>query len=81
MPSRRTARDRAAWLPEEAIEMMVGARGSHFAPDALDALLELMEREGIPSVGETGNGSPPDDVCHPKDSRVQSTEWMNRRTA
>ncbi len=64
---------RAAWLPEEAIEMMAAARGSHFAPDALDALLELMEREGIPSVGGTGNESAPDDVCHP-------AEWRNRRT-
>jgi HD-GYP domain-containing protein (c-di-GMP phosphodiesterase class II) len=64
---------RAAWLPEEAIEMMTAARGSHFAPDALDALLELMEREGIPSVGGTGTGSTPDDVCHP-------AEWRNRRT-
>jgi HD-GYP domain-containing protein (c-di-GMP phosphodiesterase class II) len=64
---------RAAWLPEEAIEMMTAARGSHFAPDALDALLELMEREGIPSVGGAGTGDTPDDVCHP-------AEWRNRRT-
>jgi hypothetical protein len=47
--------------------------GGQHTPDALDALLELMEREGIPSVAGTGNEDTPDDVCHP-------AEWRNRRT-
>jgi HD-GYP domain-containing protein (c-di-GMP phosphodiesterase class II) len=71
---------RAAWAADQAVDMMTGGRGSHFAPDALDALLELLEREGIPTVGGTGDGTrPPDDVCHP-DERVEPPAWRDRQT-
>jgi putative nucleotidyltransferase with HDIG domain len=56
---------RPAWPAERAIEMMLGERGSHFAPDVLDALLEVLERDGITWRGEEEAAAIPDDVCHP----------------
>jgi HD-GYP domain-containing protein (c-di-GMP phosphodiesterase class II) len=38
---------RPAWPIERALEIMLEGRGTHFDPDALDALLQLLDAEGI----------------------------------
>lgn len=57
---------RAAWPSERAVAMMLAGRGTHFAPDVLDALLELLERDGVSRVRGAGDGDAAlDDACHP----------------
>jgi putative nucleotidyltransferase with HDIG domain len=62
---------RPAWPTERALAMMVAGRGTHFAPDVLDALLELLDRDGTSWVGGGGErGAALDEACHPVGQRA-----------
>ena len=58
---------RPAWPVERALDLMRSERGMHFAPDPLDALLELLDGEGIRSSGPAvaGEGEGDGEACHP----------------
>jgi HD-GYP domain-containing protein (c-di-GMP phosphodiesterase class II) len=62
---------RQAFPMEAALEIMLQGRGTHFDPEPLDALLALLESEGIRSTGRRPavTGSPEiDEACHPLDA-------------
>jgi HD-GYP domain-containing protein (c-di-GMP phosphodiesterase class II) len=57
---------RPAWPVEQALELMLGERGTHFEPDALDALLELLNKASIRPMGRvTSDRQSDDESCHP----------------
>jgi HD-GYP domain-containing protein (c-di-GMP phosphodiesterase class II) len=59
---------RPAWPADRALEVMLTGRGTHFDPAPLDALLELLEREGIGLLGRPGafdETHATERACHP----------------
>ncbi len=57
---------RAAWPGDRALAHMVGERGTHFDPEALDAFLALLrEEEGITPADSAVPADPRDLSCHP----------------
>ena len=73
---------RVAWPQDQALEVMLAGRGSHFAPDALDALLELLDREGVRSTGAAGHeGGGTGEACHPVGRRLGRTQIAASRGA
>jgi HD-GYP domain-containing protein (c-di-GMP phosphodiesterase class II) len=62
---------RPAWSTGRAMEMMVGRRGTHFDPDALNALLELLDADGIRFTGGLAPVDQADvEACHPTPPRT-----------
>jgi putative nucleotidyltransferase with HDIG domain len=64
---------RRAWPLERALEIMVEGRGTHFDPESLDALLELLDAEGIRPIAAVRptTGSEGDEACHPDPEAVR----------
>jgi HD-GYP domain-containing protein (c-di-GMP phosphodiesterase class II) len=62
---------RPAWPLDRALEIMLEGRGTHFDPLALDALLELLDAEGIRPIGSVRPqvGTAEDESCHPETER------------
>jgi putative nucleotidyltransferase with HDIG domain len=62
---------RPAWPVERALEIMLEGRGTHFEPDALDALMQLLDAEGIRPIGSVRPkaGTAEDEACHPASER------------
>jgi HD-GYP domain-containing protein (c-di-GMP phosphodiesterase class II) len=53
---------------DRALDLMMAARGSHFDPEPLDALLELLDQEGIRVLGVLGatdGQETTEEACHP----------------
>jgi HD-GYP domain-containing protein (c-di-GMP phosphodiesterase class II) len=46
---------RAGWEPADALAHIVAARGTHFDPTVVDALLELATDWGYPVAANAGN--------------------------
>jgi HD-GYP domain-containing protein (c-di-GMP phosphodiesterase class II) len=59
---------RPAFAMDQALDVMMAARGSHFDPEPLDALLELLDQEGIRVLGAiraTDGKEKTEEACHP----------------
>jgi len=56
---------RPAWAADRALDLMIAGRGTHFAPDPLDALLAVLEADGIRPVGRPSSHDATPEDCHP----------------
>jgi HD-GYP domain-containing protein (c-di-GMP phosphodiesterase class II) len=62
---------RPAFPMDQALDLMMAARGSHFDPEPLDALLELLDQAGIRALGALGatdGRETTQEACHPTGS-------------
>jgi HD-GYP domain-containing protein (c-di-GMP phosphodiesterase class II) len=56
---------RPAHPVERALEIMIAGRGTHFAPDPLDAMLDLLDRDDVRPVGRASTEEDGQEACHP----------------
>ena len=62
---------RPAWAPDRALDVMLGARGTHFDAEALDALLHILDGAGIRPVGLGVVDRESLEACHPVEAAKQ----------